>query len=56
LIVGVLWPSEGAPHTPILHRPDSRQPEDNRAAQIVGEMEKDVTLMADNPLSEQLRM
>jgi hypothetical protein len=39
-----------------MDRPNSRQSEDNRAAEIVREMEKDVTLMADNPLSEQLRM
>jgi hypothetical protein len=53
---GVLWPREGAPHTPLLDQPDSRQSEDDRVAQIVRQMEKDVTLMADNPLSEQLRM
>jgi len=52
----MLWPREGAPSTPILNRPNSQQSEDNRVAQIVSEMEKDVTLMADNPLSEQLRM
>lgn len=53
---GVLWPREGPIHTPLLNRPNSQQSEDNRVAQIVSEMEKDVTLMADNPLSEQLRM
>jgi hypothetical protein len=39
-----------------MDRPESRQSEDNRAEQIVREMEQDVTLMEDNPLSEQLRM
>jgi hypothetical protein len=56
LIVGVLWQREVAPHAPILHRSDSRQSEDNRVKYIMWEMEKDVTLMEDNPLSEQLRM
>jgi hypothetical protein len=52
----MLWPREGVPHAPVGRCSDSRQSEEDRAAQIVMEMENDVTLMEDNPLSEQLRM
>jgi len=53
---GVLWRRDWAQHTPLLDHPDGRQSEENRVAEIVEEMEKDDTLMAANPLSEQLRM
>jgi hypothetical protein len=56
LIVDVQWPGEGTSRLPLLHRPDNQQLEDNRVALIVSEMEKDATLMEDNPVSEQLRM
>jgi len=52
----VLWRRDWAQHTPLLDHPDGRQSEENRVAEIVEEMEKDDTLMAANPLSEQLRM
>lgn len=39
-----------------MHHPDNQQLEDNRVALIVSEMEKDSTLMEDNPVSEQLRI
>jgi hypothetical protein len=51
-----LSPGEGAPHIPLLCHAVNRESEERHVAQIVSELEKDVTLMGDNPLSEQLRM
>ncbi|XP_069692484.1 transmembrane channel-like protein 7 isoform X2 [Periplaneta americana] len=48
--------NEGSSHVPLLPPSGHNQSEDNHAAQIVSEMEKDTALMEDNPLSEQLRM
>ncbi|XP_033608829.1 transmembrane channel-like protein 5 isoform X2 [Cryptotermes secundus] len=49
-------PGEGTPHIPLLCHAANQESEEHHVAQIVSEMEKDVTLMGDNPLSEQLRM
>jgi hypothetical protein len=47
---------EGISDQPLLLPAENEQSEEHHVAQIVSEMEKDVTLMEDNPLSEQLRM
>jgi hypothetical protein len=52
----LLLPGEGAPHIPLLCHAVNRESEEHHVVQIVSEMEKDITLMGDNPLAEQLRM
>jgi hypothetical protein len=51
----VLSCGEGISNQPLLSAENERS-EEHHVAQIVNEMEKNVTLMEDNPLSEKLRM
>ncbi|KAJ9580188.1 hypothetical protein L9F63_004131, partial [Diploptera punctata] len=48
-------PGESTASIPLL-TPRGNESEENHAAKIVSEMEKDTALMEDNPVSEQLRM
>lgn len=52
----LLSSGEGSPHIPLLYHAVNQESEEHHVEQIVSEMERDVTLMGDNPLSEQLRM
>jgi hypothetical protein len=56
LVSDMLSPAEGTPHIPLLCHAVNQESEEHHVTQIVSEMEKDVALMGDNPLSEQLRM
>ncbi|KDR19382.1 Transmembrane channel-like protein 5 [Zootermopsis nevadensis] len=47
---------EGILNQPLLFPGENKRLEEHHVAQIVNEMEQDVALMEDNPLSEQLRM
>lgn len=56
LVSDTLLDGDGPSHVPGPRLTDDWQSGDHRVAQIVRKMEKNVTLMEDNPLSEQQRV